>query len=228
MFETMLRNAFQDHHEEDPLFPEETLREKGVELHQFSPAFERKMEKLLRKARRKEWRAKHRKGLRQLAAMVVLVFLGSGFLVTQVDAIRIPVMNIIITVGDHFSEITLKDTATQAVPSKAFRSHLPTYIPDGFYVESINESKDSCMVFYEDNNNGYYSIDYYISPLDTSIDTENATLSELEIRDCPAVVSEKDEVTIIVWFPHGHEYILSGSISLDEMIQILGSIEDIS
>lgn len=227
MFEAMLRNAFQDHHEEETLSPEEELRVMGVEPHQFSPEFERKMEKLIRKARRKEWREKHRKGIRQLAAMVAVVFLAGGILVTQVDAIRVPVMSVVVTIGERFSEIVVKDSAQRNIPSNEFYSRLPTYMPDGFWVESVDEDKNSCTVFYSDNSESYYSIDYYTSAADTAIDTENAIVLEQEIRGQPAIIAEKNGSTIIVWYPNGHEYILSGTISLEEMIRILESIENI-
>lgn len=47
MFEAMLRSALRDHREEE-LLTEEKLRAQGEE-HQFSPEFERKMEKLIKK-----------------------------------------------------------------------------------------------------------------------------------------------------------------------------------
>lgn len=227
MFEAMLRNAFQDHHEEETLSPEEELRVMGVKPHQFSPEFERKMEKLIRKARRKEWREKHRKGIRQLAAMLAVVFLTGGILVTQVDAIRVPVMSVMITIGERFSEIVVQDPAQRDTLSNEFHSRLPTYMPDGFWVESVDEDKDGCTVFYSNSTKKYYSIDYYTSAADTAIDTENAIVSEQKIRGQPAIIAEKDGSTIIVWYPNGHEYILSGTISLEEMIRILESIENI-
>ena len=227
MFEAMLRSAFRDHCEEEELPTEEELRAMGVEPHRFSPEFEKKMEKLIKKMRRKEWREKHRRGIRQLAAMLAVVFLAGGILVTQVDAFRVPVMSVIITIGERFSEIVVKDSAQRNIPSNEFHSRLPNYMPDGFYVESVDEDKDSCTVFCSDNSESYYSIDYYTSAADTSIDTENAIVSEQEIRGQPAIIAEKDGSTIIVWYPNGHEYILSGTISVEEMIRILESIENV-
>lgn len=226
MFEVMLRNAFQDHREED-LLTEEELRAQGVEPHQFSPEFERKTEKLIKRTGRKQWRETHRKGLRHLAAMLAVVFLTGGILITQVDALRVPIGNLIITIGERFSEIKADDSEQRTVLSEKFDSRLPTYMPEGYFVESVEEGKDDCTVFYRNDSDGYYSVLYYANVVDAAIDTENAEIFEQEIRGQSAVISEKNGKTIIVWYPNGHEYIIEGKISIDEMIFILESIENI-
>lgn len=233
MFEAMLRNAFQDHHEEETLSPEEELRVMGVKPHQFSPEFERKMEKLIRKARRKEWREKHRKGIRQLAAMLAVVFLAGGILVTQVDAFRVPVMNVIITIGERCSEIGLQEPERKQVVSGKYDDYLPQYILPGFCIESVTEEGNLVRVHYvaEDESGDFYSVT--VAPIvrnsSSSYDTENATITEILIQDYPAVLIEKlsqgEPYTQIVWFPAGDEYHLSGYLLGEEAIQVLESVK---
>lgn len=76
MFEAMLRSAFQDHREEEELPTEEELRARGVEPHQFSPEFERKMEKLTKEMRRKERRNGQSKWFQRTAAVFAALILG--------------------------------------------------------------------------------------------------------------------------------------------------------
>lgn len=231
MFEAMLRNAFQDHHEEETLSPEEELRVMGVEPHQFSPEFERKMEKLIRKARRKEWREKHRKGIRQLAAIVAVVFLAGGILVTQVDAIRVPVMNVIITIGERCSEIGLQEPEKKQVVSGKYDDYLPQYILPGFCIESVTEEEDLVRVHYvaEDESGDFYSVTVAPVASSSSYDTEDAEVTEILIQGYPAVLIEKmrngEPYTQIVWFPAGGEYHLSGYLLGEEAIQVLESVK---
>lgn len=75
MFEAMLRSALRDHREE-ALLTEEELRAQGMELHRFSPEFEQKMEKLIRKASKKERRMQRGKRGWRIAAMFTTVWVG--------------------------------------------------------------------------------------------------------------------------------------------------------
>lgn len=75
MFEAMLRCALQDHREE-ALLTEEELRAQGAELHQFSPQFEQKMEKLIRTTSKKEQRKQRGKRGWRIAAMFTTVWVG--------------------------------------------------------------------------------------------------------------------------------------------------------
>lgn len=70
-----LRSALQNCPEEEELLTEEEMRARGIEPHSFSPDFEKKMNKLLKTQRRKEWLRKHGKE-GGLAAAIALLLLG--------------------------------------------------------------------------------------------------------------------------------------------------------
>lgn len=231
MFEAMLRSAFQEHREEEALPTEKELQDMGVEPHQFSPEFERKMEKFLRKAQRKERRLSHQKRFHHVAAVFVAVILAGSVMVTKVEAIRAPIMNVIITMGERCAEIRLQEQAEKQVISETYDGQLPQYMVPGFCIEAVEEEADQVNVRYvaEDESGDFYSLTFAPVSGSASYDTEDAVVTEIEIQGYPAVLIEKtkdEEVyTQVVWFPDGGEYHISGYISTEEAMQVLESVE---
>lgn len=230
MFEAMLRNALQDHREED-LLTEQELHASGVSPHQFSPEFERKMEKQIRTVRRKEWREKHRKSTRQLVAMLAVVILTGGILVTQVDAFRVPLMRVIITIGEYCSDIGIQNLEKKQVISEKYDDYLPQYILSGFCIESVTEEKDSIEIHYvaEDESGDFYSLTVSSAASNSAYDTEDAEVTEIMIQGYPAVLIEKlrqeEPYTQIVWFPGDSEYHISGYLLGEEAVRVLDSVK---
>lgn len=230
MFDAMLRSAFHDHAAtmEPELETEAELRAQGIEPHVFSTEFEREMKKLVKKTQRKTWRTGHRKGFQRAAAMFALVILTGSVLVTQVDAVRVPVMSFVISAHEKFSEIQVVDPGDTLELSEASNDYLPSYVPEGFFVEFVEEDKNTWIVQYSDGMGGYYSIDFYRSVVGSSMDTENATIKEKIINGYPALIIEKEGILTVDWCPDGNEYIISGTIPLEEICFILNSIEKFS
>lgn len=71
----LLRSALQNCPEEEELLTEEEMRARGIEPHSFSSEFEKKMKKMIRTQRRREWLRKYgKKG--GMAAAIALLLLG--------------------------------------------------------------------------------------------------------------------------------------------------------
>lgn len=229
MFDAMLRSAFQERRQQGDreLLTEQELREQDIEPQQFSPAFERKMKKLIKKVGRREWRRTHRKTMQHVAALFAVVFLTGGILMTKVDAVRVPVGNILFTIGEEFSTIQVQQERPTQTISKKFAEYLPTYIPVGFFVESVDESKHECYVSYSDGGERYYSVDFYASARGGAVDTEDSIITEIEIRGYPAIMLQKAERTMLLWYPANHEYFIVGNVPREELFAVLESIENI-
>ena len=227
MFDAMLRSAFQDYAKaaKPELETREELRARGVELHAFSPEFEGKMKKLIRKTKRKAWWRDHRKRIQHTAAMFVALIAAGGVLVTQVDAVRIPVVNFVISVSEKFSEIQIGSSGENSALSEKFQDYLPTYMPEGFVVESVEETENTFSVLYTNESGGQYSIDFYVSAAGGAIDTEEATVMEEKIHGYSALMIQKEDQIMVFWYPSGHEYIIAGTISKEDILSILNSIE---
>ena len=112
--------------------------------------------------------------------------------------------------------------------SESIEDFVPTYVPDGFHIKSVDEDENPFFISFIDEKDDYYSIDFYRSARSSAIDTEDATMEELEIIGYPGFVVKKDGDITVVWYPENSQYIIGGTISENEIYSILGSIKKFS
>lgn len=224
MFDLMLRDAFrEDLQKEEPVL---SAREEPPVS--FSPEFQRKMAKLIRKAQRAEWWQRNRGRVQRTAAMFAVVIMIGGLLVTKVDAFRVPFLELVYTVREEFTSFDIVDHGEQISVSRSIEDFMPTYVPDGFQMKSRNGDENSFFISYIDEKDDYYSINFYRSARSSAIDTEDATMEEFEIIGYPGFVVKKDRDITVVWYPENSQYIIGGTISEKEIYSILGSIKNFS
>lgn len=225
MLDILLRDAFrEDIQRRTPaLLTEEEME--NVPPVTFSPEFERKMEKLIRRARYVEWWQRNRTRVKRLTAMFAVVLLVGGLLVTKADALRIPFFKLLYTAREEYTEIDVGVPDEDPHISEEFAEFLPSYVLEGFELNSIKEYETFCTLSYENKNDSYYSVVFYIAAANGAIDTEKTKVNEQNIKGYPGYITEKDGRTTLLWYPNEHEYIISGSISLEEIFCLIESIE---
>lgn len=208
-------------------FPSELKDEKelcadGVELHQFSEGFEKKMQKLCAKRRRYEWFHRHKRVLRGMVASIVILLFVGGVTIASVDAIRVPIMNFFLNLGNSSSEFS--PAQSEALPvSDSFRMYYPTYIPDEYVVIDSFESDIRYSVTYQKDEYTSFVLSFSFENSTAFFDSENSAVEEIEIKNSPAIVSTRENQTIVVWQGNGFTYTISGVIDKDECIKILSS-----
>ena len=201
---------------------EKELCADGVELHQFSEEFEKKMKKLCVQSHRKEWYRHHKRMLRNVAACIVALLCVGGVTIASVDAIRIPIMNFFLNLGDSSSEFS--PIQSEALPvSDSFRMYYPTYIPDGYVVIDSFENKDRYSVTYQKDEQNTFVLSFRFENNTKVFDSEDSAVEEIEIKNSPAIVSTRENQTIVVWQGNGFTYTISGVIDKEECIKILSS-----
>lgn len=217
LFESMLRSAFQEKVNAQEL--------EDVPPHKFSPEFERKMQRLVRRTERRTWRQTHRKTLQRVAAMFALAVVLGGVLVTKVDAVRVPVLSFVFTIEEKFSQIDIVGNKEPSPLSGDLQDFLPSYVPDGFWLDSVEEESDQFFVSYMAGDGRGYYVNFRASSEGCSVDTEDATTEQREINGYPGIIIQKDGENMILWYPNAHEYFVAGTIPLEELFRIIDSIK---
>ena len=201
---------------------EDELKADGVEIHHFSKEFEKKMKKLCMRSRRKEWYRHHRRTLRNIVACMVALLCVGGVTIASVDAIRIPIVNFFLNLGDSSSEFS--PTQNEVLPvSDQFGIYYPTYIPDEYVVIDSFESNDRYSVTYQKDEQNTFVLSSRFENNTKVFDSEDSAVEEFEIKNSPAIVSTRENQTIIVWQGNGFTYTISGVIDKEECIKILSS-----
>lgn len=225
MLDILLRDAFrEDIQRRTPaLLTEEEME--NVPPVTFSPEFERKMEKLIRRARYVEWWQRNRTRVKRLTAMFAVVLLVGGLLVTKADALRLPFLKLIYTTREEFTEIDVGTSDEENRLSKELAEFLPTYVLEGFQFDLVEEGEDFFRCAYKNKDGEYYSVSFFESVLGGAVDTENAMATEIKIKGFPGFITEKDDRITILWYPDGYQYVVEGTISVQEMLDIIESVK---
>lgn len=219
IFHLLVKAAIQ----EDIENSEEIQNECELEEHVFSDNFNNKMNQLFKKERHKQWRKKHGRRLCKAGAIAASITIVSSILVTSVDALRLPISSFLWHITEKYTDITPRKTNYNI--SKEKQKYMPEFIPDGFVITDVDEQRDEVCVTYENDEGKVYIFDFWMRIPDTAVDTENATVEEVTIKDIPATVVVKQDRTYIIWLFHGHQYSVEGYITREEGIDILKSID---
>lgn len=229
LLENLLEAAAADYLEEQAklLVPDAELEEP----HQFSPAFEGEMERLLRQHKRQSRRGWQRPIVKAAAAFLVCVTTAT-LVMTNVEAVRVPVLNLLINAKEKFTTVYIEDgdesnVVLYEIPA-SIEERLPGYIPEGFaIVDCIDLDDGDFSVRYENQAKEYiiFGINYNIDFM--SFDTEDAEVVELEIlgRKTLVSISEKKDRIIMSMLDGNTLYDVTGNIDLKMGIKIMQSVK---
>lgn len=194
----------------------------GMESHTFATAFEKRMKHLCAQEKRRVWFERHQKGLRNaVAGMAVLLCVG-GVTIASVDAIRTPLLQYFLKIGDVSSQY-IPSSVIHLPVSDQMAVYYPTYIPEGCVVVDVIEYDTRYSVTYQKENSGSFVLNFDLKNIAQSFDTENSVVEEIEIQGIPAVVSTRDDQTIVIWQGDGFSYSIAGNLEKEECIRILES-----
>ncbi len=227
LFDSMLEVALDAWSEqgECPLKTEEEMQAEGNTI-QFTPKMEKKLNQLVRKQYQKERRIKNRKRNRCLAACFAVMLIAGYFTVTQVDAIRIPLENLVIDVHEKCTDISFKDEASTIEVSEKFVPYLPAYVPDGFVIQSVRENGPMLHIEYDNLNHSdqYYILNITLGSMEGGIDTEDAIVETLKMNHHDVIVTTKGLHRQAATQIDSIHYYISGDLDRDDLLQILQNI----
>lgn len=149
-----------------------------------SPAFQRRMDRLIRRMGRSPRRVRALAQVRRAAA-VALVFLAVGFsgLMVTSQAFRTQVLAVVTQVFQEFTEFRF--SAREETARRAGDVAL-TYLPEG--MEEIERETDAnqCYIYFEDDLGNFMDITHIMIGPNTAstlgLDTENAEVEQFYIR----------------------------------------------
>lgn len=220
IFDAFIRSAIQEDIESNNLNQE--IPDDETE-HIFSDAFEKKMKKLIKEQRRRAGRAKRKHMMRRIGGMAAGIVLIGGILVTNVDALRIPISDFFFDIRNRYTDIIMSRQINYDISDK-LQQYMPEYMPEGFVITNVAEQADEVSVTCENDGGEFYVLDFWVTARNTSIDTEDTVWEKETIQGFPAKIVQKDDRTYITWMPNEHQYYLAGQITKEEGICILESV----
>lgn len=199
-----------------------------IGMHQFSPEFERKMEKLLRHEHRPHRILLHSTGKRVAVLAAVIALLAASML--SVGAVRESIVSFFTQVYEEFTAIIFDqpEEMGRTYEADSIDAIEVTYIPEGFELKSEHESKDDFSIEYENKNDGYIMVNARTVKGDIiTINTEDIESETIYINGNEGIYYENKGHATLIW-NDDVTFIVSGTIEKSEILKIAESIQTTS
>jgi hypothetical protein len=216
-------------------FPSE---EELAQQQMLSDRFLRRMEKLIRKARRKQnrldrqlvaadSRSKTTIRKRLLVAVIIVSVLASA---VSVYANREAVASFIVEVFEKFTSIRFPQTTEpsgsipETDPPGVITDHLPTLIPEGYTVtEKITTSSLIQIVYVDKSGAELIFMKAPKSSAQFGLDTEGAEVEQLTVNGYPGFYYTKNSLGSLIWSDNYYAYSIIGKITKEAMLDLANS-----
>ncbi len=199
----------------------------------FSDEFEEKMQKLIEKQKKFYYYWLNTAGKRA-AAVIAALFVGLTAVTFGVKAIREPFLRFIVETFEKFSSIIFMNdddnsgqSSISADADFEFEAVEPSYIPEGFVLDSKMEDLVRFQTTYVDNEHTKI-IAYIQTMIDDTIlqaDTENTTYDKIIINGYEGITYSKNGTNTVVFNTEKYVFTIYSQIDTQEIIKIAESIE---
>lgn len=193
--------------------PSEAELEAQVNL---SPAFERRMKKLLHS---QSFFIPGRRVKRMLLVAIIAALMASTM---SVQAIREPIMNFFLEVHERCTDIIFQITEDEPIEEYAFFIPEP---PEGYVETNREEHKAQVKTEYSTNDGDYLRYTQYrLNGTTLSVDTEDASVDMDQIQGCNVFLYSNKGFNSIVWSDGIFGYKLNGTCDIVELRSIAEKI----
>ncbi len=194
--------------------------------HEFSPKFEKKMNRLIKsfkKRGRPPLKTFHKAALIAAASFVIIITT-----MTQVKAMREPIINFISTTHENFTLIRFD---SNNIADSITCEYQLTNIPDGFILTNYQKSSDSIYTQYKNDAGDTIRLVQNIITPDSKIhlDNERGETKNLTISDVKVLLYTSDFSIMAFWTQDNHNIKLSciGNFTEEAVVDIIESIKPV-
>lgn len=169
------------------------------------------------------------KALNTAAAVLVIVFLLSASALAFIPAVRQSALKLLIQVEQNYTELRLAEDpdAHFDVPTQWQGEYFPTYIPEGFAIHSIDESKLAPDIAYRNQNGEKLVFTEYGDGSGVVLDTEDAVIETVLIKGETGQCAVKGNSVRVYWQHDNKFFILLYEGEKSEAISIAQSVVEI-
>ena len=167
---------------------------------------EKRMKKMMRRLRwislKKQFFTVAPRTMRFAVAALGILCIGLTTAFASSETFRVRVFSMFAEDHGQYTAIGLREDEQNAfdVPNGWEGRYYPSYIPDGFEVINVeNLSEQIFLISFENQNGEYLIFKEMTEDTESNIDTENAQVYYTEIHGNTAMVSVKEDVTIVAW-----------------------------
>lgn len=190
----------------------------------FSPRYEKKMVRLIKRQKRPYWKYVNTVGKK--IAVIAIAFMMLFGLSMTIKAVREPVVSFIVTVFDKFSELFVDKSETQNAPDKIEEVYTLTDLPEG-YLETFFDNSEKTVEFQWRNEENIIVFQQNILKSKTTFDIEDSNVSKYYKNGCEIFYISKNNTTKIFWRTnfYSFEIEINKMMNEDEMTVLFESVK---
>lgn len=197
-------------------------RDDSLIQHEFSPEFERKIEKLIRKEQTFFWHFVNTASKRVAVIAVVLVMLFTT--ACSVEAIREPIVRFLIEVYESFTEYTFEGEKSDTIT----KEYQMSTVPEGFTQTDYFKDDAGITTTYENEQGDMIRFSQTItSGTDITIDGEHAKTKIVDVSGREVQLYLREDISVAFWIEDIYmlKIVYHGTISEQNIIDIIQTIE---
>lgn len=187
--------------------------------------FNQYIKNVKKQEKKKSMARKARKTSSRVAAILLILFVSLITLTLSVEAFRIQVYNLFFTDHEEYSSIRIKQGSTGDVDIEWESYYYPTYIPEGFYVESTMDNAKMRVINYKNQKNEYIIFIQVPNGVNLDIDTEDGINKEMIVNSNKAIFVKKEGKNILFWNNDEISFYLTSDLDIQKLILIAESLE---
>lgn len=195
------------------------------ELYDFSPEFEKKMEKLIKRRRKPYFRMINTVGKRA-ACIAACAFIVSSASLMSVDAVREAVLGFIMNIFEDHSDISLTNDGKH--PDTIQDVYEITYDISDYSIVFTDYNDRNRSTVYSKNDKEVVFEQYIQDSFNLRINTEGATISHIDINGYDTIYYyDNSQNHNFIWDNGQYIFYLSSNLSKEETISIVKSVKKV-
>ncbi|HHV50344.1 MAG TPA: DUF4367 domain-containing protein [Clostridiales bacterium] len=192
-------------------------------IHDFSPKFKKKINKLIRIHNKPYYRIINTAGKR-VALFIITIIISLMATVLSVEALRNGFYNFIMEIYEKFAVVFVDKNAPSQI-NAIEETYYPEYIPEGFSLATSHQNIAAVTQIYKGPGNGLIIYEQFTINAEFSVDIENDKYTEIEVNGFSGYHFYEKEINNMIWQDGKYVYILKSTLGKDEMIKIAESLK---
>jgi len=208
----------------------DALMEAAENLHfPFSPAFEQRMERLIRAQRKPYYplvSTRARKTMLALAAVLILL----TTLVFSVSALRVPVIRFIVETYEKFSAIFFVPEDDPArLPETVESIYIPHWLPEGYTfdeAQSVVSDSQAIHLFVSQQGDAVLFQQYTLTSAGLGLNTEGVPSEEILVGEYLGICCSNLGSQTILWENGQYGFSLEGPVDKEVLLRMACSVKE--
>jgi len=199
-----------------------------VAEHTFSPAFERKMNRVIRAQSKPYFRFVNTNAKKAVLALAtaLLILLTMVF---SVAALREPVVRFIVEVYEKFSNVFFHQQEDAYFPDELEVYYIPTWLPDGYQIDDTKTIDIAILykqMFFDNADHDIELKQYTITDTVLRIDTESVQTKPVTVNGNAGLFYSTKGIQTLLWNNGQYGFLVSGPVAEAELLRMAESLRE--